>query len=571
VLPGFSLTHENAPAVIQICRQLDGIPLALELAAIQLKTMPVGEVARRLEDRFLLLTNGHRTALVHHRTLRGVLDWSYDFLSEEERSLFRQLSLFSGGWTLGSAGQVAAGFTLELLTALVNKSLVIVEASEQERRYRMLETIRQYGREKLAESGHEEALHNRHLGFFLQFAERSRTELRGGDQRLWMDQVQAEHDNIRMALEWALRSAEQSEAGLRLAVAMSEFWGRCNYYREGRQWLERGLALTAEACPPRLCAWAQLKLSYFAFFLGDFETLGSSLDFAWEVLRNLEDIEGMAFVMQGRGALAGEHKHDLATARSCFEESLRLLESIGDKWEMAETLRDLGHVHYLQGDLGEARSCFNENLRLCRATSNTVQHGKTLYHLGLVAYQEGDYPSARSFFEESRQLVKEHGNRDCDLEALGGLAELARCEKNYPQAQTFYEEGLLLARELAEEEAVADFLRGLGYVALHFGEYQRATELFNESLQYWQKQNMRLPGAGCVLGLAGVAAALGEMEKSARLLGEVDALLKETGAYRSPANRMDYEHTVSTTRAHLGEEQFRAVWQEGYDSGQIHE
>jgi tetratricopeptide (TPR) repeat protein len=548
---------------------LDGIPLALELAAIRMKAMPVGEVARRLEDRFLLLTNGHRTALVHHRTLRGVLDWSYDFLSEEERSLFCQLSLFSGGWTLESAGQVATGYTLELLSALVNKSLVIVEASEQERRYRMLETIRQYGREKLAESGQEEALHNRHLGFFLQFAERSRTELRGGDQKLWIDQVQAEHDNIRMALEWSLRSAERSEAGLRLAVAMSEFWGRCNHYREGRQWLERGLALTTQSSLPRLRAWAQLKLSYFAFFLGDFETLGSSLDFAWNVFRDLEDIEGMAFVMEGRGVVAGAQKHDLGTARTCFEESLRLLESIGDKWEMAEAQRDLGHVLYLQGDFGAARSCFNENLRLCRATSNTVQLGKTLYHLGLVAYQECDYPLARSFFEESRRLVKDHGNRDCDLDALGGLAELARGEKNYQQAQTFYEEGLLLAHELAEEEAVADFLRGLGYVALHFGDYQRATELFSESLQYWEKQNMPLPGAGCVLGLAGVAAALGEMEKSAQLLGEVDALRKEAGSPMSPANRMEYEHTVSTTRAHLGEEQFKAAWQEGYDRNRI--
>jgi predicted ATPase/DNA-binding SARP family transcriptional activator/Tfp pilus assembly protein PilF len=562
LLPDFSLTRENDSVIIQICRQLDGIPLAIELAIRQLKTLPLEQIATRLENRFLLLTNGGRTALPHHRTLRAVLDWSYDFLSEQERSFFQQLSIFSGGWTLESAERITEGNTLELLTALVGKSLVIVEQSG---RYRMLETIRQYGHQKLIEAGQEESVRSQHLDFFFKFAERSQKGLRGRDQRLWMNQVQAEHDNIRSALEWSLRSAEGSEVGLSLAVAMSEFWNRCNYYREERRWLERALVLTDETCPPRLRAWANLKMAYCAFFLGDFATLQTCLDFAWEIFSRLEDTEGIALVMQGRGAIAGEREYDLTASRAFLEESQRLLESIGDEWDMAETVRCLGYVFYLQRDPKNARAYLNKALLLCRETSNIVQLVMTLYQLGRVACQEGDYPSARTYFEESRQLAKEAGDRGGDMDVLSALGELARSEGNFQQAQIFYEEGLLLARELGAEYSIAAFLQGLGYVSLHYGDTPRATELLNESLQYWQKQNMPQRMAGNLAGLAGVAVARGEMEKAAQLLGKVDALIREKGSYLLPPNQLVYEHSVATACKQLGEERYRVIQAEADD------
>ncbi|HLO29412.1 MAG TPA: BTAD domain-containing putative transcriptional regulator [Anaerolineales bacterium] len=550
------LTRENASAIIQICRQLDGIPLAIELAARQLKSLPLEQIAARLENRFLLLINGGRTALPYHRTLRGMLDWSYDFLAKQERWFFQQLSIFSGGWTLESAERITEGNTLELLTVLVNKSLAIVE---QTGRYRMLETICQYGREKLIGADQEESVRSRHLNYFVQFAERSRKELQGRDQKFWMDQVQAEHDNIRSALEWSLRSVERSEVGLRLAVAMSEFWNRCGYYREERRWLERALALTDETCPPRLRAWANIKLGYCAFCLGDFATLQTCLDFAWEIFSRLEDTEGIALVLQGRAALAVEQRYDLEPACTYLEESLQLLRSINEKWELAETLRDLGYVFYLRREPKNAKAYLNEALLLCCETSNTFQLGQTLYQLGRVACQEGDYPSARSYFEESRQLAKEVRDRGGDMDVLSALGELARSEGNFQQAQIFYEEGLLMARELGAEYGIAVFLQGLGYVSLHYGDYPRATELLNEGLQYWQKQNMHQRIAGNLAGLAGVAVALGEMEKAAQLLGKVDALMKERGSYLLPPNQLEYEHSVAAARKHLGEERYRVI------------
>jgi predicted ATPase/DNA-binding SARP family transcriptional activator len=571
ILPGFSLTQENAPTVIHICRQLDGIPLAIELAARQLKALAVGQIAAKLDDRFILLTNGYRTALPHHHTLRGVLDWSYDFLSHAERSLFCQLSIFSGGWTLESAAQITTGGTLDLLTALVDKSLVIIEQTESTVRYRMLETIRQYGREKLAEAGQEELLRSRYMEFFLQFAERSWKEMRGGDQKLWLKKTQAEYDNIRMALNWSLGSGKRPEVGLRLAIAMSEFWNWSNYYREEHQWLEHALALADETCSPRLRGWANAKLAYCTFYLGDFETMQSCVDLAWEIFANLEDTEGIAAVLQGRAALAAIQKGEAATAQDLLEESLKLLRSIDDKWELAETLRDLGHTFYLQKDLDKARSCLNEAEQLCRETSNTWQLVQTLYHLGMVAHEAGDYSSARSYFEESRQKAKENDIRDNDADVLSALGELARCEGDFQQARIFYEEGLLLDRDAGAEYSAAFFLRCLGYTALHFADYHRATELFNESLQYWQKYNVRSRMIGCYAGLAGVAAALGEMERAAWLLGKADALLEETGiiwSARDP-NRVVYDHTVFVTRTNLGEERYKFTWKEGYDSSHL--
>ncbi len=554
--PAFAIMDDNASAVVRICLQLDGLPLAIELAAKQLKALPVEQIASRLEDRFLLLTNGHRTALPHHHTLRAALDWSYDYLSEEEQSFFRQLSTFAGGWTLEAAEHVAAANALELLTALTNKSLVIVEQSAHAVRYSMLETLRRYGQEKLINSGQQAQVRSRHLEYYLQFAECSRMALRGGDQRFRVQPVELELDNIRAALDWSLHCAKESEAGLRLAIAMSEFWNRRSYFREERQWLECTLAATGETSAARLRAWANARLAYCAFCLGDFESLGLFLDRAWSVFCDLEDVEGMAFVLQGRATLAGEQKHDLATARACLAESFRLLELTGDKWNMAEALKGLGRISYLQGDLDKAKTFLDTAARLCREVSNRWQLGMILVQLGFVALQEANYHVARSFFEESRQLANEFGDRDTSIDTLSGLGELARCEGNYQQARTYYEEGLAAVRELGTQQGAAYLQRGLGHVMLHVGGHEQASVYFNQALQYWQEQDMRHPIAGCLAGLAGVATARGDMQCAAQLLGKVGALITETSPFRSPADQTEYEQSISLVRAHLGEKQY---------------
>ena len=240
VLPGFLVTDQNALAVAQVCHRLDGIPLAIELAATRVKVLPVHQIAARLDDRFRLLTGGSRTALPRQQTLRAVMDWSYILLSEKERTLLRRLSVFAGGWTLDAAEAVCSGNRIEtvevldLLAQLVDRSLVAVDREDAEARYRLLDTVRQYAREKLQDSGEETEVHGRHREWFLDLAERTEPELLGPEQGVWLARLEAEHDNLRAALTWSQQEEEGGEAGLRLAGALGRFWWMRGHLTEGR-------------------------------------------------------------------------------------------------------------------------------------------------------------------------------------------------------------------------------------------------------------------------------------------------------------------------------------------------
>lgn len=250
--PSFKLTELNAAAIVQVCRRLDGIPLAIELAAARVKLLNPAEIAARLDDRFALLTGGTRTATPRQQTLRGVIDWSYDLLSEPERILLRRMSVFAGGCTLEAleqvAGEAKAGMTsvLDLLSHLVDKSLISVNTTGTETRYDMLETIRQYAHEKLLESGESKQIQDRHLDFFLRLAEDAALYLRDETQALHFERLEREHDNLRAALDWSTRSADRHTAGLRLAAALAFFWEARNYFQEGREYSMAALAQNPE-------------------------------------------------------------------------------------------------------------------------------------------------------------------------------------------------------------------------------------------------------------------------------------------------------------------------------------
>ena len=243
----FQLTPANAPTVVRICQRLDGIPLALELAAARMKLLSLEQISARLDDRFQLLTGGSRTAVPRQQTLRATIDWSYDLLSDEERRLLRRLAVFAGGCSLEAAEQVCGGDdssdgdTLELLSHLIDKSLVAVEDEDGERRYRLLETVRQYARDRLFESGEAAALRDRHLHFFERLALEAEPELLGPNHIAWASRLTADHDNLRAALEWGLATSGNAETPLRMVCALWSFWNQRNYFAEGRQWVERAL------------------------------------------------------------------------------------------------------------------------------------------------------------------------------------------------------------------------------------------------------------------------------------------------------------------------------------------
>ncbi len=318
-LPTFGVTNQNGPTVTQICQRLDGIPLAIELAAARVKVLSVEQLAVRLDDRFRLLTGGSRTALPRQQTLRAAIDWSYELLSKKERVLLRRVSVFVGGFSLEAVEAVCVGKgieaseALDLLTHLVDKSLVVVEEQLGETRYRLLDTVRQYSREKLLESKEASAVRKRHRDWYVKLAERAEPEMHGPNQVIWLERLETEHDNLRAALEWSLGGGE-TEAGLRLAGAIWDFWRLHGYLSEGRRWLEGFLSRSSGVSTP-----ARVKALQAAATLGlfqcDFERATTLSEECLTLSRELGDKEGIAFSLINLGGLAGFSGRSRAGAR----------------------------------------------------------------------------------------------------------------------------------------------------------------------------------------------------------------------------------------------------------------
>ncbi len=331
--PHFAVTNENAPAVAQICSRLDGIPLAIELAAARVKVLKAEQIAERLNDRFRLLTGGSRTALPRQQTLRALIDWSYDLLSENEKLLLRRLAVFMGGCTLEAAEQVCsderlhADDVLDLLIHLVDKSLVVVDEQPGQLRYRMLETVRQYAREKLLESGEGERLHTQHLAYFLKFAEEAEPHLFRTEQIDWLDRLELDDDNLRAALEWAVDDPQNNppEAALRLCSALWYFWWIRGYRSYGQEWLKRALSKPSQS--PGTVARGR-TLGYFAFLTLDEtenQVLELSLEESLEIGHALRDRQGVAFALFVKGRFTWTANDNTASAKTFFSESLSIL------------------------------------------------------------------------------------------------------------------------------------------------------------------------------------------------------------------------------------------------------
>jgi predicted ATPase/DNA-binding SARP family transcriptional activator len=465
--PGFRLTARNAPAIVQICRRLDGIPLALELAAARIRVFPPEQIAARLSDRFRLLTGGSRTALPRHQTLLALLDWSYQLLSEAERALLRRLSVFAGGWTWEAAQAVCSDRpgeeVLDPLVRLVDKSMVVVDEPLEaaEGRYRLLETIRQYAREKLLEAGEAEAVRERHLEYFLRFAETAEPKVRGAEQVAWLEHVESEHDNLRTALAWSLER-DQSDRALQLAGALWYFWVLRGYLSESAKWLEDALALAEReqhkqlaagtgAPPPverahrarALCAvglshlatmnpkrartkaeeglrlwrevgdtwWTAFALGLVGFILGfegDVQTALAHLEEGVALAREIEDPWPLAFCLIRLGEAL--RVADVAAARPILEEAVAVARDAGDKSVLSEGLRELGQLYYAEGDLTTAARVIEEALTEGRAIGSLVFVFLALFQLVIIACLQKNPVKAKSYCDELWALGGETGN-----------------------------------------------------------------------------------------------------------------------------------------------------------------
>ena len=484
-LPGFSLTYDNAPAIVQLCQQLDGIPLALELAAARVKVLRMEEIAARLNDRFRLLTGGARTALPRHQTLQAMMDWSHSLLSEFERILLRRLSVFVGGWSLAAAESVCgdekinADEILDLLTQLLNKSLVIADREQgKETRYRMLETIRQYAQRKLLAAGEGDLLSQRHLAYFVDLAEQAEAELRGPKSVTWLDQLEMEHSNIRAALECG-QTVGYVDMEMQLAGALWRFWFQRGYLGEGQQWLERswGHIDTTPAIRARALAGA----GFLANFRGDTARALLLCTESLRLAREIDDKWLIAFSLCLLGESYCQNK-DYDRANTCLEESLTLARNNGDRWLIVFSLVQSVELSQQQHKTAQAAAFAEESLGLARQVGDQWLIAFSLFRLGNVAIDCRDYERAEALHEEGFTIRRELGDQLGMAYALLGLANTALAKGDRDAAWARTEERLALERELNNKLGVAHVLADLGWMAFEQDDYDQATVYFEKSL-----------------------------------------------------------------------------------------
>jgi predicted ATPase/DNA-binding SARP family transcriptional activator len=453
----FSLTNANALAVAQVCHRLDGIPLAIELAAARVKALPVEQISERLDDRFRLLTGGSRTALPRQQTLRALIDWSYDLLSEGERTLLRRLSVFEGGWTLPAAEAVCVGEgveqweVLDLLTSLVDKSLVVVEEQGPEARYRFLETVRQYARDRLLDSGDAEGVRGQHLDFFVETAQKAnwRRQVNLGDLR----RMDVEQGNLRAALELCKTAQNSAEIGLRLISEVWWGWYLRSHIREGRE--------------------------YLMYFLSREEGAGDTVE--------------RAGALNGAGFLANK-QGDLAEARSLLEQSLEIARRLGREDIIGAVFNNLGDVASNAGDYASARIFYEECLAFRRKKESKWGIGWALIHLGRLARLAGEYERAASLDQESLSLFREVGAAGAIPWALLELGKLSRAQEDCTAAHSFYQEGLKILRDNGSESTeLSGALEAVAALAVAQGQGERAARLYGVAETMRKARGMPLP------------------------------------------------------------------------------
>jgi predicted ATPase/DNA-binding SARP family transcriptional activator len=565
-LEGFMLTGGNASAIAQVCHRLEGIPLALELAAARVQLLRVEEIAARLDDRFHLLTSGSRTALPRHQTLQAMIDWSHDLLSGPEQVLLRRLSVFAGGWTLEAAESVCVDVgqdgivsreVLNLLASLVNKSIILAKREQgKEIRYLMLETIREYARDKLAATGEGEILRQRHLAYFVGLAERAEPNLRAFDMMVWLDRLEEEHDNIRRALAWAQERDVESQ--LRLASGLLWFWHIRGFKNEGCQWLAQGLSSYAlergegPLLPTRALIRAKglftmgfLKIMSNEWEMGAvlseeslslFRELGaagrrgmayalwnmsviadSKQDYQWQqalleeglaVFKDLGDKFGAAQCLMSLGFVA-MHYRDYEQARICIEGHLALRKEIGDMDGVAIALDDLGFLAASQGNYEQARINYESSLSLFRELRNKWAMSWVLADVGSAAIAQGDFEQATKIFEEARSYHQDLGDRSRFTITLIRLGSIARSQGDYERANQLHEEGLALSREFGEKFWIAYALRNLGLTAFARGNDSQAEKRFEEALMVSREIGEKIQAALALYGLGRIAQAQG--------------------------------------------------------------
>jgi predicted ATPase/transcriptional regulator with XRE-family HTH domain len=545
---GFVLTKNNAPAVAEICCRLDGLPLAIELAAARSKQFTPQALLASFPRRLDIAGDGPQDVPPRHQTLRALIGWSYDLLPAGEQLLFRRLAIFVGGCTLKAAETVCSGVetgdwrleagdqggghhrtaltpslrdVLDGLQSLVDKHLVQRAAGpDGEPRFSMLETIHEYALEQLLASGEVEEVQRRHAAYYLMLAEAAAPALQGPEQVVWLERLEQEHANLRAALQWAINQGE-AETAVQLGAALWPFWDVRGHWSEGRQWLERALALGRTA-PALLRAKALSGMAALAHKQNDYRRARALYEESLALYTQVDDKRGIAEALCHLGLMA-QTAREHAQAIRLYEESLSRFRELGDRRGIALALSCLTWTMMFVGNYEQARICGEESEALSRGLKDSTLIASVVTALGLVAFHQDDYP----------------------------------------QAYTRFEESLALYRQLNEPRGISVSLMSQGFVALFAGNYEQAATLFQESLVLSRDLQEKLTIAYCLSGLAGVAGGLGYPLRAARLGGAAEALRESINIPIPPSERPRYEAMVGTISAHVDRVAWEAAWAEG--------
>lgn len=572
VRPDFQLKEENARAVAGICVRLDGLPLALELAAARIKLLPPHALLIRLEHRLQIFTSPLQDVPDRQRTLRNTLAWSYDLLSTYEQRLFRRLCVFVGSFTLEASEAVCNGAqdlelsVLDGLTSLLDKSLLYqVEQEAGEPRFVMLETIREYGLECLEISGKTIATRRAYSRYYLLLAEQAEHHLSSREQRAWLLCLEQAYSNLRMALSWLIEQAE-TEMALRLAYALWHFWWMCGQVIEGCNWLERALELPSQEETGSRALFRSRALSAMgtlAGLQGDLEQAERLCQESLAVSRQLGDIQSIVTALWMLGYVARE-KSKYVLARTLAHESLQLARDTHNMPGINYSLETLAVVALDQGNYQEARILIEESLDICRQVGDIWETARSLWLLALALLFQGDIAQACTLLEESLVLSREINDKRSIAYALVMLGYVAYFQGQQERMYTLMEEALASHKEAGNRRGCAESLHGLGWATLAQGDAVMAQSLFEESAMILKALDRKWFLALALDGLAAAVATQGQSVWAARLWGAAESLREWIGAKLAPVIQTLYEPFLVVAHAQLSEKEFVAAWTEGH-------
>ena len=566
-LPIFQPTSDNSASIASICHRLDGVPLAIELAAARVKILTPEQIADHLQDRFELLTGGPRTALERHQTLRATMDWSFDLLTKPEQFLLTRLSVFAGGWTLEDTEALfkndlgSMTDVLDLLSNLVDKSLVIVDHRRGFARYGMLETVRQFAAEMLVDSGDGDEFRERHASFFIELAEEADPKTRGSDQLAWLEILEDEHENFRAALGWSIASDRPNDAA-RLVGALGWFWFISGYWQDAWRWLSALSDMVSDP-EPLLRAKAIYRAGGIEVIRGNLAGPLELVQEALEICTELSDAEGIAWCLNLMGQATTFTSENLDEGTANLTKSIELFHELDDKWGVAWSTRYLGQIAEKQGDLERSVALQQEAGQQFEDLGDVYNTAHSLYLIGVTYQNQADFHQAKKHYLESYTKAEFVDAPVWEAHALMGLGMIALEMEHYQKADENLRDALEILQRIGDENCSFRTMRDLARIAQHNGDYDQAADFLRKTLLGFTKLGRPIQVVVSFARFAELAMIVGNNKRAARLLGAAMGASPSAQTRVPPLLRDEIEGQVVSLRKAMDDEVFDSVFAEG--------